>query len=108
MNIKQIEIELNELKNGLESRLSRTHKHIYQKDEPVSANFNEQVKETENDSLVMALEAEGIEEIAQIDRALQRIQEGTYGQCIGCGKDIDEQRLSAIPYAEKCIGCASQ
>lgn len=108
MNIKQIEIELNELKNGLESRLSRTHKHIYQKDEPVSANFNEQVKETENDSLVMALEAEGIEEIAQIDRALQRIQEGSYGQCIGCGEDIDEQRLSAIPYAEKCIGCASQ
>ena len=108
MNIKQIEIELNELKNGLESRLSRTHKHIYQKDEPVSANFNEQVKETENDSLVMALEAEGIEEIAQIDRALQRIQEGSYGQCIGCGEDIDAQRLSAIPYAEKCIGCASQ
>ncbi|MCG8415123.1 MAG: TraR/DksA family transcriptional regulator [Pseudomonadales bacterium] len=107
MDIKQFESELIQLKSELQSRVSRTHKHIYQKDQPVSANFNEQIKETENDGLVMALEAEGLEEIAQIDRALSRIQDGSFGQCQNCGKAIDEARLEAIPYTSNCIACAS-
>lgn len=107
MDIKQFENELNELKTGLMSRLNRTHKHIYQKEEPVSSNFNEQVKQTENDSLVMALEAEGLEEVAQIDRALQRIQDGSFGRCEICGENIEEARLRAIPYVANCINCAS-
>ena len=89
------------------SRLNRTHKHIYQKEELVSSNFNEQVKQTENDSLVMALEAEGLEEVAQIDRALQRIQDGSFGRCEICGENIEEARLQAIPYVANCINCAS-
>ena len=108
MNIDQIKSRLLELKQELESRTSRTHKHIYQKEEPVSANFNEQVKEMENDELVRALETEGLEEIAQINKALQRIESGSYGQCQDCGEMIGEARLQALPYAEFCINCASQ
>lgn len=107
MDIKQIKDELAKLKNELESRVSRTHKHIYQKDRPVSANFNEQVKEMENDGLVQALEAEGLEEIAMIDKALQRIDEGSYGRCQQCGAAINEARLLAVPYTDSCISCAS-
>ena len=40
-----------------------------------------------------------------IDDALRRIDEGTYGTCVRCGKHIDEERLEAMPYAEKCIDC---
>ncbi len=107
MDIKQFESDLIQLKAELQARVSRTHKHIYEKDQPVSANFNEQIKETENDGLVMALEAEGLEEIAQIDRALSRIEDGSFGQCQNCGKAIDEARLQAIPYTSSCIACAS-
>jgi len=35
-------------------------------------------------------------------RALQRIENGVYGKCVVCGEEIDEERLEAIPYAEKC------
>ena len=108
MDIKQFETELNGLRKNLLSRLGRTHKHIYQKEQPVSANFNEQVKETENDSLVMTLELEGLEEVAQIDRALQRIREGSFGRCSDCGMEIDEGRLEAIPYVANCITCANR
>jgi len=108
MNINQIKTELDELKQELQSRVSRTHKHIYQKDEPVSANFNEQVKETENDGLVMALETEGLQEIAKIEQALKRIEAGSYGQCQDCGEGIDEARLLAVPYTEYCIECANK
>lgn len=107
MNLESIIEELNTRKTELESRLERTHKHIYQKDEPVSANFSEQVKETENDSLVMALETEGLEELAQVRNALQRISDDIYQKCAHCGGSISEERLRAIPYTDSCISCAS-
>ncbi len=107
MSLSQLTTELQNLKRELESRISRTHKHTYQRNEPVSAKFDEQVVETENDSLVMALEAEGLDEIAQINRALQRIEDGSYGRCEACGEKIGKSRLEAIPFAIHCINCAS-
>lgn len=108
MNLEIIKRELETRKAELESRLERTHKHIYQKDEPVSANFNEQIKQTENDDLVMALEADGIEELGQVNKALQRIADGEYQECARCGGDIAAERLEAIPYTDRCIKCAEQ
>ena len=107
MNLDQIKSELLSAKVDIESRLERTHKHIYHKDEPVSANFNEQIKETENDLLVRALEDEGLEELKQITKALQRLNTGEYLDCAACGKEIGEQRLQAIPFTDQCISCAS-
>lgn len=107
MNLEQVKADLLSTKAEIEARLERTHKHIYRKEEPVSPNFNEQVKQTENDSLVRALEEEGQEELRLINRALQRIGAGTYTECSHCGQPIGDQRLAAIPYAEMCINCAS-
>ena len=108
MDLEKIKQQLLERKAEMESRLERTHKHIYQKDEPVSANFNEQIKQTENDNLVMALEEEAKDEIRQIARALKRIDDDEYLDCANCGEPIDERRLEAIPYTDRCIKCASQ
>jgi RNA polymerase-binding transcription factor DksA len=51
---------------------------------------------------------EGLEENAEhilleIDAALERIADGTYGLCSACGRAIDEARLEAVPYATLCI-----
>ena len=43
--------------------------------------------------------------ITAIDAALQRIEEGTFGKCVNCGKDIGEERLAALPWATLCIDC---
>jgi len=43
-----------------------------------------------------------------IEASLERIEEGTYGQCEECGVKIPKMRLNAIPYASLCIKCASQ
>ena len=45
--------------------------------------------------------------IADVDRALDRIEEGTYGVCRGCGKAISIERLEAIPSAARCAQCQS-
>ena len=39
----------------------------------------------------------------KIDRALQRMDEGTFGICAKCGKPIEKARLKALPYMELCI-----
>ncbi len=46
--------------------------------------------------------------LAQIETSLERIEEGTYGQCEECGAKIPKNRLKAIPYATLCIRCAEQ
>jgi DnaK suppressor protein len=43
--------------------------------------------------------------IKDIDEALRRIEEGTYGQCIRCGKPIDEERLKQVPTAKYDVEC---
>ena len=44
----------------------------------------------------------------QIEAAIERLEDGTYGQCQSCGLKVSEPRLKAIPYAALCIHCASQ
>jgi RNA polymerase-binding protein DksA len=49
---------------------------------------------------------ENAEHVLQaINEALVRIDEGTFGTCRRCGKPIAEERLEAIPYANRCIDC---
>jgi RNA polymerase-binding protein DksA len=43
--------------------------------------------------------------INRIDRALGKIEAGTYGICDRCGRDIDPARIKAVPYANLCITC---
>lgn len=44
----------------------------------------------------------------QIDGALHRMDQGTYGICERCGKAINEERLEAFPYVAHCIECQSR
>ena len=49
-----------------------------------------------------------LEELQQIDTALRRMDEGTYGECSSCGTDIELARLQAQPTALRCLDCQSQ
>jgi len=46
--------------------------------------------------------------LAKIDAALEKIDEGEYGDCVNCGEDIGVKRLKARPVAELCIDCKSE
>ena len=43
--------------------------------------------------------------LSAIDGALRRIDDGTYGTCVGCGDEIRRERLEASPWASLCIDC---
>jgi RNA polymerase-binding transcription factor DksA len=47
-------------------------------------------------------------ELAEVEAALVRIQEGRYGTCLNCGGPMGLQRLRAIPEARYCVACSGQ
>jgi RNA polymerase-binding transcription factor DksA len=55
----------------------------------------------------LALSAQAMAAVEDIDRALAKIDEGTYGICERCGKPIPKERLKALPYAALCVACKS-
>ena len=57
----------------------------------------------ENRALVGQLE----ETLTEVERALAKLDDGNYGLCEVCGKDIGEARLEAMPATRYCIDCAS-
>jgi RNA polymerase-binding transcription factor len=57
----------------------------------------------ESRALISQLE----ETLIAVERALAKLDEGTYGQCENCGKAIGEARLEAMPATRFCIDCAS-
>ncbi len=46
--------------------------------------------------------------LAEVQQALVRIDNGTYGICSNCGQPIPEKRLEAIPWATLCVACESK
>ena len=58
-----------------------------------------------NKSTALDLGGRAAELIEEIDDALSRIEDGTYGQCERCGKPIDEERLKAMPTARYDAEC---
>lgn len=54
------------------------------------------------------LEENDYKMLKQIEKALTRIEDGTYNICEVCGKEIEIDRLEMIPYATKCSKCAKK
>ena len=65
----------------------------------------EMSKSDVNKSTAFNLGERQLQMIEEIDQVLLRIEEGTYGKCVHCGKPIDEQRLEAMPSARNDVEC---
>lgn len=74
--------------------------------EPLNPDSSEQAVEMEDDASLEGQGALVAREIASVKRALARIDDGIYGECVRCGEDIAPARLEARPEAALCIDCA--
>ena len=88
----------------LEDRLSRLERDL---SEPPEADSSERAVQMEDDDALEAQAAMVTNEIATVRRALERIEDGSYGECLRCGNEISAGRLAARPEAALCIECAS-
>jgi RNA polymerase-binding protein DksA len=98
---------LEKIKESMESELGRiadalevTDIFSLNKGERMSARMS--VSEIE---LAVQNHANSKEMMYDIEAAIQRIDNGTYGICSKCGKMVDEDRLIARPYVSMCIDC---
>lgn len=94
----------------LQERLDRLDAHLHEiereLDSHQSRDWSELAQEREGDEV---LEQQGVAEqaeMAAIKAALQRIDDGTYGECVRCGDDIEAERLALLPHAPLCAACA--
>jgi len=97
---RRLEAQLAEL----EDRLSRIERDLA---ETPDADSSERAVQMEDDEALEGQAAVISDEIASVRRALERIADGSYGDCVKCGEPIAEGRLKARPGAALCIGCAS-
>ena len=56
----------------------------------------------------LALEGGMKDQLAKVERALNKFDEGTYGRCDSCGQLIDPERLEALPHASLCLSCKAK
>ncbi|MBV9919670.1 MAG: TraR/DksA C4-type zinc finger protein [Pseudonocardia sp.] len=59
-------------------------------------------------ALLQGLLAGARRDLDAVDRATQRLGDGTYGGCVRCGKPIPAERLDALPATETCLACGSR
>jgi DnaK suppressor protein len=110
--------------NLLHSRLESEHKRLTGELEQLKASARpanerregspfgkreEEATETLELETRLALEKRVRDQLADIEHALSKFKDGTYGLCDSCGQPIDPARLEALPQANLCMSCkASQ
>ena len=72
---------------------------------PIDNHLAETATATLDREIDYTLEENSEHVLAAIDVALERIEEGTFGKCVSCAREIAEDRLAAIPWATQCIDC---
>jgi DnaK suppressor protein len=103
MDQNKLRKKLLEAKAELEKRVTTIHSHARK---PLDADSSEQAAQLGNVEVVSALETEAVEELANIEAAMQRLEDGSYGTCVTCGEEISEQRLTVLPESLQCVDCA--
>jgi DnaK suppressor protein len=61
--------------------------------------------ETHEEELEETAEIFFEEEERRIEEARRALRQGTYGTCVGCGREIPAERLAAVPEAVRCLNC---
>jgi len=109
--------------NMLRSRLESERKRLVEEMEQLKANVRpaderregspfgkreEEAAETLELEKRLTLEKRIRDQMAEVEHALRKFEEGTYGLCDSCGQPIDPARLEALPQANLCMSCKAR
>ena len=105
--------------NQLRSRLESEQKRLTKQLEQLKASVRQAGEQRQGKTLAiderateyveldkhMALQKQIIDQLAEVEHALHKFEQGTYGLCESCGQFIDPARLEALPQAKLCLSC---
>ncbi len=97
----RLEARLKELTDRLEKIEDELESHN-------SRDWEELAVERESEEVLEDLGLSSQDEIKAIQAALKRIEDGEYGYCVRCGKEISQERLDLLPYTPFCRECARE
>ncbi|MDD5071174.1 MAG: TraR/DksA C4-type zinc finger protein [Patescibacteria group bacterium] len=100
--IQKIKTRLEEEKKAVEEKILKLKKPEVDEDNPDLDDIGHDATE---DILEGSLLSVHEEILGKIDGALERMKSGTYGICLKCGKQIEEEALEIKPWAEHCRVC---
>lgn len=96
--------EVDDLQNGIRETLnppgenSLYHTHLGDMGASGASGLDREILVTQNEAEILR----------EVEAALERIEQGTYGVCENCREPINPERLEAIPYTRYCVDCADK
>ena len=76
-------------------------------DAPPPKDWEDRASERQGDDVLEALGHRDRVTLRQVDAALDRIADGSYGLCVACGARVSAKRLAVLPATPFCVACAS-
>lgn len=89
----------------LTNRLNQLKEESSRENNPLSADFEEQAVEREDEEVIEEVGRVAKIELDEVTIALERLEAGTYGICAECGDPINIERLKVMPMAKYCTDC---
>jgi DnaK suppressor protein len=93
-------------RDELRLRLTTVKRDMRRETDPLSADWAEQSTQRANDEVLSCIYLTAEAELREIENALRRLEDGTYGMCQKCGEPIASRRLYSVPHADCCSDCA--
>jgi RNA polymerase-binding transcription factor len=103
--LKQYDAKLVEYKNALLGMVERTEDYGREADRDVSQDPADKASNSYTKELLFSQSTNERNTLKLIEEALDRLSEGSFGDCINCGEEINLKRLDAIPWTPHCIRC---
>ena len=104
--------KLESFKKRLETRqqdlrrmVSRTQQDGRNADEDTAQDIADKAASSYNKEFLFHQSNNDRQLLMMVEGALARIREGSFGECISCGKEINPKRLEAVPWTRHCIEC---
>ena len=103
MDHQEVIQSLKDRKAWLETSLNKIERAL--DTEPPKA-FEDRATERQGDEVLEHLGTSELNELKQVNAALERVEAGTFGICVACGDAVSDDRLTAVPHAARCRNCA--
>jgi RNA polymerase-binding protein DksA len=107
-NLERLRSTLLAKRQSLLDEVGKVERDLDQIAEDREPEIEETAQEQRSARVLARLDDRGTKELDEIDRALVRLRDGTYGSCISCGRPIPRGRLDALPETVYCRSCAEE
>jgi len=104
--------KLEQLKKRLEERQQELRRQVVNREqdgrnqgEDIAQDIADRAASSYNKEFLFTQSTNERQLLGMVDSALARMREGTYGECISCGNEINSKRLEAVPWTRYCIEC---